>query len=223
MKVCEKCSCEFPVKVRIDGIVRHLGNRKYCLDCSPFATREEMRLQRAAIEKPCLQCGGAIRLKPRQAMSVFNERKFCSLSCAAKYNNSETPKRKSKAPITLVCEHCGVAFDVPTSSYRRMYCDNCKGASHRCGNRTKASADWQRRDVRSHAISIMRGREKVCGICGYSKFVEICHIKSVAEFPDEATFAEINHPDNLAYLCPNCHWEFDHGMISQEFLLADAA
>ena len=40
-----------------------------------------------------------------------------------------------------------------------------------------------------------------------------CHIKPLADFPDMATTAEINHPDNLLWLCRNHHWEFDHGLL----------
>lgn len=50
--------------------------------------------------------------------------------------------------------------------------------------------------------------------------VEICHINGVAGFPDTATIDEINSPSNLIALCPNCHWEFDNGLISREMLEA---
>lgn len=49
-----------------------------------------------------------------------------------------------------------------------------------------------------------------CEVCGYDKHVEIAHIKAVSSFPDTATIAEINSPDNVKGLCPNCHWEFDN-------------
>lgn len=34
-KVCRKCGKEFPVKIKIDGVWKNLGNRKFCLECSP--------------------------------------------------------------------------------------------------------------------------------------------------------------------------------------------
>ena len=52
-----------------------------------------------------------------------------------------------------------------------------------------------------------------CEVCRYGKFVEICHIKPVASFPDEATLEEINAHDNLIALCPNCHRELDAGLL----------
>jgi hypothetical protein len=52
-----------------------------------------------------------------------------------------------------------------------------------------------------------------CAICGYSLHVDIAHRKSVSQFPKETTIAEINHISNLVALCPNHHWEYDHGHL----------
>lgn len=52
-----------------------------------------------------------------------------------------------------------------------------------------------------------------CAVCGYSNHVEIAHIKAVSEFDGDAEIKEINSVDNLIGLCPNHHWEFDHGML----------
>ena len=52
-----------------------------------------------------------------------------------------------------------------------------------------------------------------CYNCGYDKHVEIAHIQSVNSFSGDITLDIINHPSNLIHLCPNCHWEFDHGLL----------
>jgi hypothetical protein len=36
MPTCLKCSTPFPNRTRIDGVLKNLGNRKYCLSCSPW-------------------------------------------------------------------------------------------------------------------------------------------------------------------------------------------
>lgn len=61
-----------------------------------------------------------------------------------------------------------------------------------------------------HALKIYNAsnRPKTCHICGYDH-IQICHIKDVADFPDDATIAEINDPSNLIALCANHHREFD--------------
>lgn len=64
-----------------------------------------------------------------------------------------------------------------------------------------------RSSIRKHAeLTYFRSTKvKKCAICGYDKHIEIAHIKSVAEFDDSATIAEINSIDNLIALCPNHH------------------
>ncbi len=59
----------------------------------------------------------------------------------------------------------------------------------------------------------MHNLEKRCTICGYDKYVELCHKKAIGTFDKKSTIAEINSVCNLAYLCPNHHKEFDLGLI----------
>jgi hypothetical protein len=35
-KICEICKKEFSLKIEIDGKIRNLQRRKFCLECSPF-------------------------------------------------------------------------------------------------------------------------------------------------------------------------------------------
>lgn len=56
-------------------------------------------------------------------------------------------------------------------------------------------------------------KEPKCAICGYSKHVEVAHIKAVSEFDNNTTIKEINSLSNLIGLCPNHHWEYDNGML----------
>ena len=36
---------------------------------------------------------------------------------------------------------------------------------------------------------------------------------AVSDFDDSALISEINSKDNLIALCPNHHWEYDHGLL----------
>lgn len=58
---------------------------------------------------------------------------------------------------------------------------------------------------------------KICYECGYTKHVEVCHIQSVSSFPGNTKIYIINSVGNLVALCPNHHWEFDHGELEIEF------
>jgi len=52
-----------------------------------------------------------------------------------------------------------------------------------------------------------------CQHCGYSKHVELAHIKAISSFDPNSSVWDVNNPNNVVQLCPNCHWEFDSGMI----------
>lgn len=74
--------------------------------------------------------------------------------------------------------------------------------------------------IRFYAKKIIANQEKICQNCGYSKHVEVCHIKPVSKFPDTAKLDEVNNITNLLLLCPNCHYEFDHFLdIRKQILL----
>ena len=100
-------------------------------------------------------------------------------------------------------------------------CIPCYQKSHRLDEKTLAEAIQGRTDANrytgirgnAHTIYKRSGKPKVCAICGYSKHIEICHIKDIAEFSLNTPIAEINSPNNLVALCPNHHWEFDHDLL----------
>lgn len=71
----------------------------------------------------------------------------------------------------------------------------------------------------SKVIYNRSNKPKCCVNCGYSKHYEVCHIKAVKDFPDTATMAEVHSLDNLIALCPNCHWEYDHNMLTLDEIL----
>lgn len=138
--------------------------------------------------------------------------KFCSRSCAAKINNRLYPKR-TKQNICL-----GLGCLTPTVSKSGL-CRKCYLENNRkiAGSLTKrelfSSLSWQtaRSRIQCHArrsISIEK-----CQICNYDNHVEVCHVRPVRDFPMEATVKEINDTKNLIALCPNHHWEFDHGLL----------
>ena len=69
--------------------------------------------------------------------------------------------------------------------------------------------------ISAHARKVFQesGKSTTCPICGYNYKNEVCHIKEVKDFPDDALIGEINHPDNLVSLCRTHHWELDHKIL----------
>jgi hypothetical protein len=59
MPTCTKCNDKFPNILEIDGRIRHLNNRKYCLKCSPFNKHNTQKLHDldSNPERTCKYCG----------------------------------------------------------------------------------------------------------------------------------------------------------------------
>jgi hypothetical protein len=140
--------------------------------------------------------------------------KFCSRRCSASFSNKMNPKRKPEGK----CKTCNVAINKS-----RKYCKKCY-------NEFSSTIDYTLEQViydkhhRSSAYALVRSRArstekakntKSCEICNYSKHTEVCHIKAISSFPLNTLLSEINGNDNIICLCPNCHWEFDNGLIKR--------
>lgn len=77
------------------------------------------------------------------------------------------------------------------------------------------SAKWVR--IREHARLVAKKNglyDNGCSKCGYMKHVEIAHIEPISSFSDDTLVVDINDINNLIALCPNCHWELDHGQLT---------
>lgn len=172
--------------------------------------------------------------------SKDKRKKFCNLSCAAKFNNRHYPKDfpgpknpkrkvKSKEPVGK-CENCfnEISYNKEQGRNRWIYikyCENCdtkvKRRAAKILNLTKGSIftsrSWQaaRSLIQSNARKIFKIANPTmkCLICNYTNHVEVAHIKSVSSFPGDTKISEINNINNLIGLCPNHHWEYDHGVI----------
>jgi hypothetical protein len=151
----------------------------------------------------CLNCG-----------NETDNPKFCTSSCAARYNNRVYPKRTRQR---FFCAACGAE-----TSYRRRYCKDCDPtkpqdfsnvtiAEIRVRAHYQANA-WIRKLARRAYFG--SDKPKSCYRCGYSKHFEVCHVRAIQEFPDDTPMFIVNSLENLIALCQNCHWEFDHGLLS---------
>jgi len=162
----------------------------------------------------CLHCG-----------NETTNPKFCSKSCSAKETN-KIPKRKLKKK----CSKCNSLV----YSYRSNLCEhhyqeyqkNKKEYILNLSIEDYTSRESIKRLHPSSKFAHIRGlcrswnKEKTklpCFVCGYSKHVELAHIRPVSSFDKTAKIKEVNHPDNVVQLCPNCHWEFDNGLITLAF------
>lgn len=151
--------------------------------------------------------------------------KFCSKSCSISQSN-KTPKRK----LSKKCTQC----DSIVRSYKSRLCEHhyqekLKNEKEYLLNLTLADYTERKCIKKLHASSkfahirgLCRSWNKKmtllpCHSCGYSKHVELAHIKSLRSFPPTALLRDVNGSHNVIQLCPNCHWEFDNKLLILAF------
>ncbi len=178
----------------------------------------------------CLHCSKSI-LHVGNSSSLYHTKikKFCNQKCSASFNNKLQRSRMKKAQTKAYkCSKCGTERILERGNLKqfpsKISCLACTSRpDKKMGERTKKEVfdslvNWQsaRTTIRKHSARVMAslGKLKFCQVCGYSNHVEICHIKAVSAFPEDAKLSQINDPINLVYLCPNHHWEFDNGILN---------
>ncbi|MGQ0604270.1 MAG: HNH endonuclease [Anaerolineales bacterium] len=130
--------------------------------------------------------------------------------------NRKQPANAETSAETLLVP--GLRFG---SGYRRKFCtahstratatdyttlaDIRRRATYQANARIRQMA---RRAYRQYGLPLQ------CQVCGYSTHVEVCHKHGISEFPGNTLVSEVNSRANLVCLCPNHHWEFDHGFLS---------
>lgn len=145
-------------------------------------------------------------------------KKFCSRSCSAKVTN-KVPKRVR----TNKCSKCNSLARSYRATLCKYHCEEYK-RNKIFEYKSKTLGEYKSIQIKKghhpswHGVRIrIYSRQwnkeltkEPCRHCGYSKHVEMAHIKSVSEFSDDTPLSEINSKENLIPLCPNCHWEFDN-------------
>ena len=135
---------------------------------------------------------------------------FTWIEILFKIGYSPTSSKDIKDRIRQRAEELGVTLNIRKRKERDWnYITKGEVFSY-CKNWQSARTQIRKAAQKSFENS---NKEYKCAICGYDKHVEIAHIKAVSEFDDSATIAEINAPSNLIGLCPNHHWEYDHGQL----------
>lgn len=161
----------------------------------------------------CLECDKPIQ-RNHSRIQKNGKKQFCSVACSNIWRGKRTKKKEKTCPV---CEkkftgrnkHCG------TECYKVARTGIRKDATLK---ECIAEISWIGvcRRIRTQARYIMekQGIPKKCVFCEYDIHVECCHKKAVSEFSQESKFSEINAMENLVYLCPNHHWEFDNKLLT---------
>lgn len=104
-----------------------------------------------------------------------------------------------KTPNQIASEH-GCSWDVVR---RNLLRNGFKLPQHTKGIKGRRSSTENRRFQKN----ALRAYGYKCHICGYDKFVNVCHIKPRFKGGDDLL-------ENAVVLCPNHHAEFDYGIIT---------
>lgn len=156
-------------------------------------------------EVSCYTCNKVFNKNNNEVRRSPNH--FCSKSCAAKTNNTLSPKRTK----TKICINCNELIHA-----HKTFCKECsiKRTIKNCTiEEIRGASNYQKHSrIRALAREIfaLSKRPLSCNFCNYDKHIEVCHIRALKDFPKSATLSTVNDIDNLIGLCPNCHWEFDN-------------
>lgn len=173
----------------------------------------------------CEYCGKSILPDGHTQLGDIRKKRFCNRICAGYFHHGG--RNGKMASKTYTCRKCGTEFEIsrrrPDGGIaKRQLCDNCKIRDdlftlQSIGELFARRKNWQsaRSAIRKNAAEVYfgSGRPTVCAVCGYSNHIQVSHIVAVSEFPKTATVREVNDLANLIALCPNHHWEFDHGIL----------
>jgi 5-methylcytosine-specific restriction endonuclease McrA len=139
--------------------------------------------------------------------------KYCSKKCYLSINKISSPKLKD-----VFCKKCNTFLRNGSTLSQIKICNNCnpnyvdwsKITKIEMRNKYKNSLQYH---SRLRSLARKKCKDNTCKICGYTLHIEVCHIRPISDFPDTALVSEINDMSNLVALCPNCHWEYDNGLI----------
>ena len=202
--VCGHCGKTF-YKTKRD-IIKNSGNLpKFCSnECS---VKERNKDKTVVVY--CEQCGKEKIVELNDYNRSKTKRFFCNSSCAAKYNNHETPKRKKKPEKEKIKKARKTKRTVQDKElgYYVGYDNNTKYLSTKC----QTIRQDAKRTLSESSV------EKVCFYCKNHEFdeiLEVHHLKGILEFDRHTKISEINALKNLVWLCPNHHTMLEKGMIN---------
>ena len=216
-KSCKLCNKKFPMSWKNSNGKRVKSHRrKLCFSCSPYKCEHEKKAK--YVNTTCFCCKKNIIKNTKEiSESGFS---YCSRSCAAIINNTKHQKRYPEKKCKNT--HCNNMIVCS-----RTYCKECFTTfmkNHGVQKATLAELFHKRTgsnrysEVRHYARKTYEksNRPQCCAICGYSKYIEIHHIKSISSFPIDTPIDVVNDLSNLIALCPNHHKEIDKGIISEQ-------
>ena len=235
LKACAACGQEFPVKAVIDGKMRSLYRRRFCLACSPFGIHNSFRQPPGDLGRDELV---AYRLRRRNAKTYRYQKK-----------RRRWVKEQLATDAGGRCIRCGYAGSLRALDFHHrdpsqksfaisafsgawtkllaeaqkcdLLCANCHRMEHAFADVAIPGVGVvaHRRKAKAKAVAHMGGACIGCGWTGPSAVIEFHHLDSATKdfgvgedgIPRrwERVVAELA---NCVMLCANCHREVHAGV-----------
>lgn len=137
MPNCKKCDSFFPNWKNIDGRLRNLGNRSFCLTCSPFKQHNTKDL----------------------CVPPIADQKFCH-RCKTYKTVNQFYKRRAKIGFTPYCKSCHNDQALERQRRLKKECvDYLGGKCSKCGyNKCMAAIEFHHIDPTQKDFSISRNK-----------------------------------------------------------------
>lgn len=173
------------------------------------------------IEHSCIIC----KFCSIEFITRDSEAKFCSRLCYHSFKKNEYREvlAKTQELVIKTCLECNSPFEFDKKSRKGDFCNFiCRSTNQMknisIGEMSRYTEQNKYRAIRDKAHNFYNtfGKSCSCANCGYSKHVELCHIKAITDFDKSESVWECNKPENIIFLCPNCQWELDYGDLSVE-------
>ena len=249
MKTCEACGDLFPARMIIDGTLRYLYKRRFCLQCSPFGVHNTSKTPPGTMTEAELR---EHRRRQRNA-TIYRyhkrRRKALKIELVASAGGRCVDCGYDAEPKALDFHHPDAsakefAISDFNGSYRRLLaeaakcdllCANCHRIRHAAEDAKHEERDpvvGMRRALKIRAVEAMGASCQACGRTGPSAMFEFHHRDANAKdfgisqdgIPRrwEVIATELA---KCVMLCANCHREVHTGVrtITQSGLAEDAS
>ena len=233
-KICEACGAEFPRRAVVDGLLRNLQRRRFCLTCSPFGQHNSSAIPPGPVSTMEL---AELRRKKRNAKSYRYQKKMrgrLRRELLASRGGQCEECRYDRVPTALEFHHrdartkdfaLSSVSTVPARIWREaakcdLLCANCHRRRHLVTSAVDNDpAVRSRRERKRRAVALLGGRCLGCAVIVPEPLFEFHHLdrhsKEFAISHDGIHRSWAKTEAELAkcvLLCANCHRETHAGL-----------
>lgn len=144
MPICQKCKTEFKTLITIDGKIRNLKNRKYCLICSPYGKHNTKKLHNT------------------EENFIPHEKSKCFICKTYKPNNHFYIRKNRKNKLSAYCKECIKIFTIKKQKEIKNKCIEYKGGKCSiCGyDKCSSALDFHHINPndKTKSISVMKSK-----------------------------------------------------------------